>query len=280
MVSVISEFQYNKKQRTVPCVIGPTQQSCQQFPHGMIFSNARVAGIHPYRGDAVTLAVVLCQVPVGSPAKALLSVIEQASKAFDFGTALGSYITIGNIILDGIEKLFGLNGTVPLIGLKTTFDPQADDPFRPGYFALIDEPDVKADDLHVKGNKLIKDGEEYRNADFVLYSIVRAPDRQRSDVEQLPFYELWESAVKEAMSLKDGSWDIAKGNLLSLLSAIRLSPDLSWDQADELIKKYPPLLKSIYESQKGSANLAGKKGIAAEEPMDSVRSMAASVLSL
>jgi hypothetical protein len=280
MVSVVSEFQYNKKQSAVPYVVGPTKESCQQFPHGMIFSNAKVAGLHPYRGDAVTLAVVLCQVPVGSPAKVLLSVIEQASKAFDFATALGTYLTVGNVILDGIEKLLRLDGTLPLIGLKTTFDPQAGDPFRPSYFALIDEQDVNPQSLGVKDNKLMKDGKEYREADFVLYSIVRSPDRKRSDIEQLSFYSLWEHAVTEAMSLKEGSWETAKGNLLALLSAIRLSPDLTWDHSEELIKSYPPLLKSMYDAQKGASTLDAGKGVGGEEEMDSVRSMAASILSL
>lgn len=280
MVTVVSEFQYKRKQSIVPYVVGPTEQSCQKFPHGMIFSNAKVAGLHPYRGDAVTLSVVLCQVPVGSPAKALLSVIDQASKAFDFATALGTYLTIGNVILDGIEKVLGLDGTLPLIGLKTRFDPQAGDIFRPSYFALIDEQDVNPQELGVKDNKLMKDGKEYREADFVLYSIVRSPDRKRSDIEQLPFYDLWEQAVKEAMSLKDGSWDTAKGNLLALLSAIRLSPDLTWDHADELISMYPTDLKSMYEAQKRASTLGAVKGIIGEEEMDSVRKMAASILSL
>lgn len=280
MVTVVSEFQYNGKRIAVPYVVGPTKQSCQQFPHGMIFSNEKVAGLHPYRGDAVTLSVVLCQMPVGSPAKALLSVIEQASKAFDFATALGTYITIGNVILDGMDKLLGLDGTLPLIGLKSTFDREAGDLFRPSYFALIDAQDVNPQELWVKDNQLLKDGREYREADFVLYSIVRSPDRKRSDIEQLPFNSLWERAVTEAMSLKDGSWDTAKANLLSLLSTIRLSPDLTWDHADELIKKYPPLLKSMYEAQKGASKLGAVKGGGSEEEMDSIRDMAASILSL
>jgi hypothetical protein len=246
----------------------------------MIFSNEKVAGLHPYRGDAVKLSVVLYQVPVGSPAKVLLSVIEQASKAFDFATALGSYLTIGNVVLDGIEKLLGLGDTLPLIGLQTTFDPQAGDLFRPSYFALIDKKDVNPNELGVKNNALMKDGEEYRDADFVLYSIVRSPDGKRSDIEQLPFYDLWERAVAEALSLKDGSWDTAKGNLLTLLSAIRLSPDLTWDHADELINKYPTLLKSMYEAQKEKSWLGAAKGVAGEEEIDSVRRMAASILSL
>ena len=240
----------------------------------------RWQGLHPYRGNAVTLSVVLCQVPVGSPAKTLLSVIEQTSKAFDFATALGTYLSIGNVILDGIEKLLGLDGTLPLIGLKTTFDPQAGDPFRPGYFALIDAPDVNPQELWVKNNQLMKDGKEYREADFVLYSIVRSPDGKRSDIEQLPFYGQWERAVTEAMSLKEGSWDNAKATLISLLSEIRLSPDLTWDHADELISKYPPLLKSMYEAQKKVSTLGAAKVVAREEGMDSVRSMAASILAL
>jgi hypothetical protein len=280
MVSVVSEFQYNGKPAAVASVVGPNKQSCQQLPHGMIFSNVKVAGLHPYRGDAVKLSVVLCQVPVGSPAKVLLSVIEQASKVFDFATALGPYLAIGNVVLNGIDKLLGLDGTLPLIGLQTTFDPQAGDPFRPSYFALIDKQGVSPNEFGVANNTLIKDGKENREADFVLYSIVRSPDGKRSDIEQLPFYNLWDSAVKEAMSLKEGSWDTAKGDLLALLSAIRLSPDLTFEQADELICMYPPRLKSMYEAQKKASTLGKAKEATGEEGMDSVRKMAASILSL
>jgi hypothetical protein len=134
--------------------------------------------------------------------------------------------------------------------------------------------------LKVENNKLMKDGKEYRDADFVLYSIVRSPDGKRSDIEQLPFYDLWEQAVKEAMSLKDGSWETAKANLLALMSAVRLSPDLTWEHADKLIAEYPPRLKSIHETQIKASKLGKVNGAGGEEEMDSVREMASSILSL
>ena len=54
MVFVVSEFTYDKKAEAVPFVVG--QQMMEKFekntPTGMIFSDTRVAGVHPYRGGA------------------------------------------------------------------------------------------------------------------------------------------------------------------------------------------------------------------------------------
>ena len=285
MVFVVSEFQYKGEPQTVPYVVGPAliQKHIQKIPKGMVFTNERVAGLHPYRGGDLKLSVVLCQVPVGKPAQAFLKVIEQASKTFDFATALGTYITIGQVILEGVDALFGLDETKPLVGHRTSFDKQAGDQFTPGYFALINEPDVKPQELWVRDNQLLKGdsvdkAEAYREADFVLYSIVRAPDGKRNDIEQLPFYELWKSAVNEATSLKEGSWDNAKGNLITLINALALSPDLTRQQASEMINEYPALLKSMREQTEKAGKMGQGKPDERADALDDVRKLASSIL--
>jgi hypothetical protein len=283
MVFVVSEFLYNKKNQIVPYVVGPglvRQLQLQKVPQGMIFRNEKVAGLHPYRGGALTLTVVLCQIPVDSPAQALLGVIEKAAKAFDFATVLSTYITIGKVILEGIESLFGLNDTLPLVGLRTTFDPDAGDLFTPNYFALIDAANVNPHQLCVRDNQLLKANsmEPYNDADFVLYSVVRAPDRKRNDIEQLPFYEIWERAVNEAISLKDGSWNNAKGIMIELVNALYLSPDLTRGQVDSLSNEYWQDLKVMHDQTVKASSLSGSERGTQDDRLDDARHMANLIL--
>jgi len=65
MVFVVTEFTYGqKKNEAVPFVVGPVmmEKYGQKVPTGMVFLDTRVAGPHPYRGDRLTLSVVLCRV--------------------------------------------------------------------------------------------------------------------------------------------------------------------------------------------------------------------------
>lgn len=65
MVLAVSEFNYAGANSTVPYVLGPgkLKQFGVEEPRGMVYDNIRVAGLYPYAGGTVGLAVVLCQVP-------------------------------------------------------------------------------------------------------------------------------------------------------------------------------------------------------------------------
>jgi len=281
LVLVVSEFFYDRKMQEVPYIVGPgmIQQFVQREPHGMLFRNEKVAGLHPYCGGPLTLSVVLCQVPVGSPAQTFLGVLEKATKQMDIATAVAPYLSIGKVILDGIDAILGLNKTIPLVGLRTTFNAVGGNPVRPNYFAVIDAENVKPASLKVENNQLLHSdtGKPFQDADFILYSLMRAPDKRRDDCEQLPFHELWERAVLEATSLKEGSWDNAKANLITLMNNIYLSPDLTHSQALELIEKYKTDLVSMHQSAIGIAHLSDKE-IEQINALDEVRLMAGSIL--
>lgn len=283
LVLVVSEFFYDRKMQEVPYIVGPgmIQQFVQREPHGMLFRNEKVAGLHPYCGGSLTLSVVLCQVPVGSPAQTFLGVLEKAAKQMDIATAVNPYLSVGKVILDGIDAILGLNKTIPLVGLRTTFNTVGGDPLKPNYFAIIDAENVKPESLKVEKNQLLHadTGKPYQDADFVLYSLMRAPDKRRDDCEQLPFHDLWERAVLEATSLKDGSWDNAKANLITLMNNIYLSPDLTHPQALELIDKYKTDLVSIHKNAIGIASLSYKDKEMVNA-LDEVRLMASSIMNI
>src|SRR5262249_23437968 len=93
MVFIVSEFLYDRQEQEVPCIVGPGMmqkyaQRLEKVPQGMLFRDTRVAGVHPYRGGRLSLTVVLCQTESKNYARELLKVVETASSALDFSTAL------------------------------------------------------------------------------------------------------------------------------------------------------------------------------------------------
>jgi len=62
MVFVSSELSYDSAEIAVPFVVGPSMIKGQQTPVGMVFSDTRVAGIHPYRGGRLIVTVILYSV--------------------------------------------------------------------------------------------------------------------------------------------------------------------------------------------------------------------------
>ncbi|MFX0201552.1 MAG: hypothetical protein ACFFCW_36010 [Candidatus Hodarchaeota archaeon] len=262
MVFVVSEFIYDKRIEAVPFIAGPKimKKYEKKIPEGMVFSDTRVAGLHPYRGGRLTLSVVLCRVQRRNYARQLLQMVESAASVLDFSTSLSTYVKVASVILDGVEALLGLGDTDPLIGLRKEFDPDAGDGLAPGYFALIDMPDARLDTnkLWVRERQLVygsslADAKPFRDADFVLYSITQTTER--SDAATLPFYQLWERVAQEAAKPKEDNWQSAKANMLSLYQTLKLSPDLTHHQADNLTKKYIADMKRLHENAVDLAEL-------------------------
>ncbi len=265
MVFVVSEFTYDKHEEAVPFVVGPAllEKFGQKTPEGMIFANTRVAGLHPYRGGRLGLSVMLCRVKRTDYLRRLLQVVETTADAIDFSTALSSYVKVASAVVDGVESLFALGDTEPLIGLRTEFDPDAGDPLRPTFYALIHAPNVAANSLWVRDNKLFQGeslaaAQPYRQADYVLYSVIQSPER--SDETTLPFYPIWERLLGLATQPDDNSWARAKADLVSLRQTMLLSPDLTPAQADSLFERYLQQVKDEHEKAKEIAELGNLRG--------------------
>ncbi|MCW5319161.1 hypothetical protein GTQ43_37850 [Nostoc sp. KVJ3] len=262
LIFVVSEFTYDKKFEAVPFIVGPTliEKYGQKAPTGMVFSNTRVAGVHPYRGGRLTLSIILCRVQKENYAKGLLRLVENTTKIIDFSTALSTYIKLGGILLDGIETLFGLGGTESLIGIRRELDPDAGDIMEPGFFVLIDKPETQLDtnQLWVRDNQLVygsspSEAKPFREADYVLYSIVQTSERQ--DETTLPFYPLYERVKESAFNPSKNSPPQIKANLLNLYQTLFLSPDLTPIQARKLFNSYVAEIKEIYKEAIGIGSL-------------------------
>jgi hypothetical protein len=259
LVFAATEFIYDKKAETVPFVVGLSliEKNGQKAPTGgsTIFSNTRVAGLHPYRGGRLTLSIVLYRVKRKDYAQGLLKLIESVSSAIDFSTALRSYTKVAGVLLTGIETLFGLGDTEPIIAIRKEFDPSAGDNLEPSYFVLIDKPEseLKTEQLWVRDNQLVyganlAEAKPFQEADFVLYSIVQTSDR--NDITTLPFYPLYERAIEAALQGDDKSWERAKANLLSLHQTLALSPDLTPSQAKQIFASFFEDTKEKYNAAK------------------------------
>lgn len=120
LVFTVAEFTYDNKIEAVPFIVGPTliEKYGQKAPQGMLFSNTRIAGLHPYQGGRITLSIVLCRVRLKNYAKELLSLSESIASVLDISTAFSTYLKISNVLLEGIESLFSLGDTQSLIGLR------------------------------------------------------------------------------------------------------------------------------------------------------------------
>jgi hypothetical protein len=57
----------------------------------------------------------------------------------------------------------------------------------------------------------------FRKSSFVLYSLCVV--EKRGDIEELPFYPLFQKALRSAASREEGSWDRAKAALNTVCSA-------------------------------------------------------------
>jgi hypothetical protein len=263
MVLVVTEFIYDKGEQAVPFVVGPNllESRGQEAPAGMVFSDTRVAGLHPYRGDRVSLSVVLCRVQRVNYAEKVLGLVESAAGVLDFAIALGTYIKVASVVLDGVKALFSMDdASQPLIGHRKEFDPQAGDVFAPAYFALIDpsEGEVSPETLWVRDNRLytgetLETSSAFRETDFVLYSIMATGDR--SDERTLPFYPLFERVKAGASSRDEADWKRAKGDMASLWQTLVLSPDLTETQAKQLRTRYRAKLEELLEEAKEMSTL-------------------------
>lgn len=294
LVTFISEFTYNRKPEVVPFVLGPgmIEDKGTKLPdRGMLFTNSRVAGLHPYRGGRITMTAILYRTERTNYARNLLNVVESAVGILDMATSLGMYTKVASVVLDGLEALFNTGDTKPIVGWRQEFDPDAGDDLRPGYFALIDQPEAEIDPskIWVRDNKLcygssLNSAEPFREADYVLYSL--AQTEERSDIEMLPFQELWDRVRQDAEQPSETHWKSAKANMMSLYQTLNASPDLTSPQAKALANKYLDEMKenhnfaiAINDMESGPAR-SGETRTAEEVARDEAVEASVSILDL
>jgi hypothetical protein len=257
MALIVSEFSYGGKRTIVPFVVGPSliQADLNKVPNGVAITDTLVAGPHPYTGGKFALTVILAQVKRQSYAKNLLQIIENVAQVFPSGSALEPHLKVAGAVMDGVEALFGMGDTKPIVGQRWEYNDGMSPWLEPGFFALIDLDTNKVDPerMSVVGGRLCDHPRGspmsgFRDSNFLLYSL-RILER-RTDFKELPFYSLFQSAQKAAASTEEGSWDRAKAALVTLYQEMLLSPDLTFAQAQELAGEFKATLVEINERAK------------------------------
>ena len=267
VVFIASEFVYDNKKVEIPFVVGPhlIQKSLNEelvTKNGYVIRNTTVAGTHPFKGDPFTLTVVLARLEKKDYLRDVLKLVESAASTYTGGfvNMVNNYLKVSKLVLDGIDTLFDKKEVMGLIGHRKTLMLNARDDFKPGYFVLINRPEREISDgiryekknFFVKGNgelyygNSIENCEPYRDADYVLYSVLAT--NNRTDIDQLPFYPQWEELLGYAMPLtkiSEEQWELIKAKFFALHSNMRLSPDLIHEQVKKLIETYKTELKEI-----------------------------------
>jgi hypothetical protein len=286
MLFIVSEFNYGQKKETVPYIVGPSmiesmiEKYGQKAPPGMIFSDTRVTGLHPYRGDGLTLSLILFQIKRDAYPRKFMQIFENAAKVLDFTTMLSTYVKVAGIVLDGVESMLNKTDVQPLIGLRKEFP---SDVFESQYFALVNMPESKfnPNELWVRNGQLVHgdnlpDAKPYRDSDYVLFSINRTSERD--DVETLPFYPLWNRVVEEARVAKEDNWESAKTAMSNLYLAMRLSPDITESHAEALADDYITKMQAIQTTACKIAKLGDVKTKPSE--LDGIRAKSLSILKM
>jgi hypothetical protein len=291
LVYVVSEFTYEGKPQVVPYLVGPAMMKRlgvpDQYADGIMFRNTNVSGVRPYRGGGLTLTIVLCEAKGDNYLRSVLQVVESTASALDFSPALSPYAKVASVVLDGFESLFNSGAVSPLVGLRDSFGPNFQIPFRPGYFALIDQSGVDPQGLWVRDKQLLqgpslKAAEPYRQADYVLYSIAGPQNNVRDDVDTLPFNDLWTRVRREAASsVEDPNYKSAKAQMVALYQDIVSSPELTEPQADALAEQYASRMQAVHERAVRLGNL-GDEEVPPEEKarLDSARSKSLAILKI
>ncbi|MGX7000364.1 hypothetical protein [Caballeronia sp. KNU42] len=242
LVLVVTEFNHGKQRVTVPYVVGPNlihKQNAEQNPkHGSVVLDTRVAGPFPYRGGDIDISIGFYQVQRANHAKAMLSMIERLSDLVGGALQIGVMARTGAALLEGVDELLNLQGTVMLTGLRLSLATSAMDPLTTGFCAMIAPPvppDTSA--LVVRDRRLrIHDapaaGEiPYRASDYVLLGITGAASR---DDESLgPFIDMKNDALNALWDGADGP-ERAKANLITAYQQMRKSADITALEASVL----------------------------------------------
>ncbi len=243
LVLVLTEFNYGNQRVTVPSVVGPNligKQAEGQTPkHGSLLLDMCVTGPCPYRGGDIDVSVSFYQIVRRNYAQKLLSVIERLSGALGAASQLAMIAKTGAALLEGVEGLLGLDGTVMLAGQRISLTTSPLDPLRTGFYAMITPPVPQNPDtlrvcdrrLYVSSAAGASDQTPYRESDFVLLGI--SGSEVRGDDSLLPFNDLKMDAMRALWDGADGV-EIAKANLIAAYQQMRKNPDVTQREASVL----------------------------------------------
>lgn len=253
MVLSLTEFIHDNNQYTVPNVLGRSVLRGHFTENikdeGIVISNSLVAGPYPYRGGTLKSTIVLCEIEREDYANKMLNIVEQAAGIVPAAAHLTTYMKLAGMLYDGFLGILGSDGTFPIVGNQQSTNPDVGIPLTSGYYALInqDEADIREDRFFVVGRRLMRGKDmasatPFRDADYVLYSVV--PSTERTDEDQFSFYPTWKEALKMASNLDPDAWKSAWVRYYLCREAIMGSPDLIETHKEALDERFQSELQA------------------------------------
>ena len=267
-VVVVTEFNHAQERIAIPTVIGPNlirkQAQSDQPRYGVVLLDSRVTGPHPYRGGDVDVSVGFYRVQRANHARALLKVVDSLSASLGGPGEVQAIAKGGNVLLEGVEGLLGLQETTYVAGHRISLANSPFDPFAAGFSALIAPPTPKdLDNLRVEDRRLYMEADggsrPYRESDFVLLSI--AGTEMRGDENLLPFYPLKVDALSALLDGEDGV-KRGKANLIAAYQQMRRSPDVTVAEAGRLFDAW----LQEFEAEKKRAEQVRSMPVVQHEP--------------
>jgi hypothetical protein len=300
---VASKHIYNVSQDEVgPMVVGPAvfREFIDDISSKAIIRNAPVTNMHPYQGGAISLTILLNKVSISNNVDKVLSVLENFTGVINPVTSVipfSSYLKVAGKVMDGVETLFNLPETQPLLAYRWTINPDIGQAFKPVYLVLIDiaedDPNFHRQWFTVKDDRLYygpdpTSAKPYRDNDFILLKV--AQGTHRSDERLLSFYPIWQEIQKTAqVTVKDESqdpmlqehyWKEIDNQWRTLLRAMRTSPDLTKADFTTFQTRYFNDLKGIRDDAMGRAPRKAAGSLAALPPEEAELTQLADQFSL
>jgi hypothetical protein len=266
MVLVTTTCLHGDRMITLPAVVAPSllTQHRQELPQGLLLNDINVVGPIPYRGGSLTINVLLYRVKHSDYAREMLRLIEGLSKTIGPAADMSMLTKVGATLLDGLESLFGLGDTEPVMGQRFTMSPVGPGGFRTFYAALMGPEAPPSDGFSVDYGRLRTtsgSGEmPFTAADYVLYSL--SASEQRTDETMLPFYPLFLRAKRDAFQ-GDKDWLAARATIAEVWQQMMLSPDLTPAHAEVMFEEWKTQL--LAEKKRGENTRAMSVGRAVNQ---------------
>lgn len=262
LVVTTTSFLYGDKRISVPSIVGPTllQQAGKRLPQGIVLQDTTVAGPYPFRGGLVAICLVFYRVRHREYAKELLRLVESVCGAIGPSADMGLLSKVGGPLIDGLDDLLGMGETEPIAGHRIELGPTKPAGFRTCFSALIHgNENLKTQDLRVKSGRLVVSpdmgpSEKYTEANYLLYSVTKS--EARDDERALPFYPIYERALKTAATGGDEAWKAAKASFGELWQQMIASPDLTRTQAHDLLEAWRKELLSARDRARNISEMS------------------------
>jgi hypothetical protein len=253
--SILTEFIFAGRLRTVPFVVGP--DLLEIAPHitkdsRVEYQNIRVAGPYPYAGDQLQLFAGLFRVETGNWAKRALSMLEALAKAFDT-TKLTSYVNIAAPLTDSLQGILGMQEVELRLGIERAYAQPTDqntsgvlprETLQPTFEVLLRLPAKDVTEI-ARRNFWVRDGRlfhganegalrEFRDADFLLLHII--PLATRDDYTTFDFHK--NDWLKVEDHLANGREKEAWERFRLLAANLSQCEDLIWPHRAALLAQY------------------------------------------